>query len=30
MADFKSTVAEVKLAYNIVDYVQQSGIRLKK
>lgn len=27
---FKSSVAEVKLAYNIVDYIQQSGIKLKQ
>src|SRR5579875_1146684 len=30
MADFKKTVAEVKLAYSIVDYIQQSGVRLKQ
>ena len=29
MADLKKNVAEVKSAYNIVDYIQQSGIRLK-
>lgn len=28
--DFKSLVAEVKLAYNIVDYIQQSGVQLKQ
>lgn len=28
--DFKSLVAEVKLAYNIVDYIQQSGIKLQQ
>jgi DNA primase len=27
---FKSSVAEVKLAYNIVDYIQSSGIKLKQ
>lgn len=27
---FKNVVAEVKLAYNIVDYIQQSGIKLKQ
>jgi DNA primase len=26
---FKSVVAEVKLAYNIVDYIQQAGVALK-
>lgn len=29
MADFKSSIAEVKLAYNIVDYIQGSGVTLK-
>lgn len=28
--DFKKIVAEVKMAYDIVDYVQQSGITLKQ
>jgi len=28
--DFKKVVAEVKLAYDIVDYIQQSGITLKQ
>lgn len=27
---FKASVAEVKLAYNIVDYIQASGIKLKQ
>jgi DNA primase catalytic core len=27
---FKASVAEVKLAYNIVDYIQSSGIKLKQ
>lgn len=27
---FKSSVVEVKLAYNIVDYIQSSGIKLKQ
>jgi DNA primase catalytic core len=27
--DFKSIIAQVKLAYNLADYIQQSGIQLK-
>lgn len=29
MVDFKTAIAEVKLAYDIVDYIQQGGVRLK-
>ena len=30
MRDFKSKIAEIKSAYNIVDYIEQSGVSLKQ